>query len=289
MAVAFQSAQTANNASTSVTVTKPTSTAEGDFLIGHFTTNANTRTITPPSGWTTIDEVDDGNYIRALYYKVAGGSEPANYSWSIDGASANITGAICRITGQGAMPTVLVSNTASVTNQSGTVVSTNTTITPFTTTSSIMMLFFSLKASSGTFTASSYAIATDDPGDWSERYDQGGIGGYTIAQYAASSTTRTELTATGASSADFQNSGNNKDVQGWAVFIGDTIDVAVTGTTGVINVVGNEGTVTGSANITGTTGVINVVGNEGTVATAGPRVTNKDKNIASTIVNKDKN
>jgi hypothetical protein len=93
MAVAEVNTQTAtqSNAS-SVTVTKPTSTASGHLLLAFFTSNS--QNCTPPSGWTEIaDEVVEVFRLQ-VFYKVAGGSEPANYTFSV-GSDAPL---VCSIT-----------------------------------------------------------------------------------------------------------------------------------------------------------------------------------------------
>lgn len=90
---------------TSITITKPASTVSGDTLIAvvaHF--DATPRTNTPPSGWTLIGRVHDNDAsandtISDIYWRTAGGSEPANYQWSLSGTGLYINGAIIRLTG----------------------------------------------------------------------------------------------------------------------------------------------------------------------------------------------
>lgn len=69
-------------AATSTTVTKPTGVVSGDFLLAIVTHDGTADTITA-SGWTLAAPYVSGSDINgALYYKVAGGSEPANYTFS---------------------------------------------------------------------------------------------------------------------------------------------------------------------------------------------------------------
>jgi hypothetical protein len=79
---------------TSVTVTKPASTANDDLLLAFFTSN--NQNCTPPAGWTEIaDEVIE--VFRAqVFYKVAGSSEPANYQFSVGGGGSN-TPIVCSV------------------------------------------------------------------------------------------------------------------------------------------------------------------------------------------------
>src|SRR5678810_1476683 len=84
MAIAFRLGV---NEQTGVTCNKPTGTVSGDVMVAHLIDEGN-HTITPPSGWTQIDNqlVTSGSSIRAAsFYKVAGGSEPSSYTWTITG------------------------------------------------------------------------------------------------------------------------------------------------------------------------------------------------------------
>jgi hypothetical protein len=69
------------------TVAKPTGTAQGDILFCHIGWRyPPAPTIdSVPTGWTLIAEYLDNNDRYALYYKVAGASEPDTYTWSFDG------------------------------------------------------------------------------------------------------------------------------------------------------------------------------------------------------------
>ena len=59
----------------------------------------NTGTITPPSGWTEHNMYfPSSGGTMGLYYKVAGGSEPSDYTWSFDAAS-RVSGAIVTFQG----------------------------------------------------------------------------------------------------------------------------------------------------------------------------------------------
>ena len=61
------------------TVSKPTGTAEGDLLILQVV-NSTVATITPPAGFTLIPGAEITSApVHALYWKVAGASEPASY------------------------------------------------------------------------------------------------------------------------------------------------------------------------------------------------------------------
>lgn len=72
-----------NSFGTSVTMTKPTGVASGDVLVAFIT--ANDQTVTAPSGFTSIETAQGGTgpFRGSSFYKVAGGSEPADYSFSV--------------------------------------------------------------------------------------------------------------------------------------------------------------------------------------------------------------
>jgi hypothetical protein len=88
----------------SVVLDLPTGTSSGDLLLAIVSVSAN-RTITAPSGWTVESEVLEGTFSgrKGVYTKIAGGSEPASYTWWL--SLTTITSAILlRITGASSSP-----------------------------------------------------------------------------------------------------------------------------------------------------------------------------------------
>jgi hypothetical protein len=76
---------TVNNTS-SVTVSKPTGTASGDFMIA-FAQSGGSIVHSAPAGWTKHSVLTDTlgtNLTNTLFYKVAGGSEPSTYNFTDD-------------------------------------------------------------------------------------------------------------------------------------------------------------------------------------------------------------
>lgn len=68
-----------------LTVNKPTGTANGHLMFAALFYYSPTSITTVPSGWIAIDSATDSNADRLqLYYKVAGSSEPATYTWQFD-------------------------------------------------------------------------------------------------------------------------------------------------------------------------------------------------------------
>jgi len=100
MAITFVASATKTYGSTqsSITIDKPTGTAEDDVLIA--TLHMASTGVTAPSGWTLILENDDtgnGVDIRS-YYKAAGASEPADYTWTLD-TNKDVAGVVMTLRG----------------------------------------------------------------------------------------------------------------------------------------------------------------------------------------------
>lgn len=72
-------------ATTSVVVTKPAGVASGDWLFASVSSNARDITST---GWTVYDAQTNDVFRNTILYKAAGGSEPANYTFTA-GAGTN--------------------------------------------------------------------------------------------------------------------------------------------------------------------------------------------------------
>lgn len=79
-------------ASTSVTVTKPTGTADGDYLVAFVAADRGSSgyPTAAPSGWTQIAQDASGagstHAACTAYAKTAGASEPADYTWTLPSA-----------------------------------------------------------------------------------------------------------------------------------------------------------------------------------------------------------
>jgi hypothetical protein len=116
-AVGFVGAAKAENGngSTSLSIAKPTGVVEGGVMVATVTA-AGTGSITTPSGWTVIKNVAGTTLRQVTYYKVAGASEGASYSWSL-GSSRAASGGI--VDYSGVNQTVPVDATASAGGESG--------------------------------------------------------------------------------------------------------------------------------------------------------------------------
>jgi hypothetical protein len=72
------------------TVTKPAGVAAGDLLLATMEIDADPTTVTGPAGWTKLlDTVGAPGtsmaYHTQVWWKLAGASEPASYSWTVSG------------------------------------------------------------------------------------------------------------------------------------------------------------------------------------------------------------
>lgn len=101
MAINPETSSSADVFGTSLTIAKPSGTVEGDVLVAIVQATDPDTAITGPSGWTVIDEIrvdPSGTFFRhSTWYKVAGASEPADYTWS--GADTHWDGLITRWSG----------------------------------------------------------------------------------------------------------------------------------------------------------------------------------------------
>jgi hypothetical protein len=89
-----------------LTLNVPAGTAANDVLIASVATSPNGTTVTPPAGWTQILSTSQGaaNASRLTsFYHVAGGAEPASYTFELDGSAS--TGAAGEMTGYSGVDT----------------------------------------------------------------------------------------------------------------------------------------------------------------------------------------
>lgn len=77
--LSFVAAETGRGNPTA-TINKPAGTVSGDIMVAFAARSVATGTVTPPSGWSLL--ASNGGAPPVLYYKIAGGSEPASYDWT---------------------------------------------------------------------------------------------------------------------------------------------------------------------------------------------------------------
>lgn len=287
--------------SASATITKPASLAEGDLmiaLVGGVSTDGFTR-----SGWTQLVNltgtlVDSGADPAGRFTclaKVASAADAAETNFAFTGATANAMGAILRITRtvgsttwpSAAITTLIVTDNDLITGGTPGVGGTFTFtggVTPVNTNSLLVYSVFG--GSYDSAGSSGYAVANNNPA-WSEQFDTVGpfVNNNKMGLICASATF-SPASATGNYSHVGAFNAAHDNAFGVLISISETIDASVAGTTGVINLVGNEGTVAAGANVTGgSPAVINIVGNEGTVSAGTAKWKNTAKSSAGAITN----
>lgn len=88
--------------STTISLTKPAAVVTGSAMLVQLAYNAGSNkgtTVTPASGWTQAGTyANNGNWQQSIFYKVAGASETATYTFTIS-RSSNITAGILAFSG----------------------------------------------------------------------------------------------------------------------------------------------------------------------------------------------
>ena len=132
--IALRGAATTASGGTTLTINKPTGVVAGDILLANITNDNNNGTASS-SGWTSISSANPGGSIHLLY-KIAGGSEPSSYSFTVPGSPS--AGAIVSFSGVDNVTPFDVANgswntggTSTVTATSKTTVTANTAIVMF--------------------------------------------------------------------------------------------------------------------------------------------------------------
>ena len=203
MAVAVASIDVLAEAqSSTITLTKPASTAENDLLLVHIQTRndgsgtGGNSVNSVPSGWTLgkyQKGTGSGNaYSTGQYYwKVAGSSEPSSYDFGLEG-SIYYRASIWRITGGRIGSPIYTDNSSFQLNSS--TPSLSVSVTPATASSLIIQLWDGVD---GANSSGSYAIATDNP-SWTEGYSVSmTVGGSITGRFVSAYAVRTETSATG--------------------------------------------------------------------------------------------
>lgn len=135
---------------TSITVAKPAGVTTNDVLLGAVTVRS-ALAITPPAGWTLVrSDVNGSSITQAVYSRVAGGSEPPNYTWTFAGPVTGTVGAIDAYSGVNTTTPVDVSGgQANASSASVTAPSVTTTV------ANDMVVGFFGTANDATFTVAS--------------------------------------------------------------------------------------------------------------------------------------
>ena len=79
----------------SLSVNKPAGTLLGDVMVASIAVRPETATITAPAGWTLVRRMDNTSSTAnslAVYFKVAGASEPASFTWTFSDSAGSVGG-----------------------------------------------------------------------------------------------------------------------------------------------------------------------------------------------------
>jgi hypothetical protein len=224
MAVVVES--TSNTAwstgSSTLTLTKPSGTVDGDFLIAIVAgadASGGTPTVSAvPSGWTQEEFVQNTSAADVTLYaysKVAS-SEGASWNWTVGTSSDYNAGGVYRISGAS---TVDVTNNGTANNNQNPSYATG--VTP----QANSLLIIGMAATDVTTaatTVASYAVATSNP-TWTESFDLYN-GNSPDMSLASAYATRAESTSTGAWSLSF-SAGSVQDSASFILSIPVDLDV----------------------------------------------------------------
>jgi hypothetical protein len=199
-------------ASTAITLTTPTGTADGDLLLTIIFSSGTAAPSSVPSGWTFIRSNDSSGAATQAslhsYYKIAS-SEPADYSWTSSGNPSG--GMILRITGHDSSP---IDNSTGAGVQGSGAVGNNTTagstMTPSRVNELIIMAAIVFNTDLATPSLSGWEISTDNP-SWTELYDNAlnsGSGNNWVMGLAYA--TRPQTSATGSPIFDYTPGGGDR-------------------------------------------------------------------------------
>jgi hypothetical protein len=154
----WQSSSTAIGSSGTATVAKPAGTVQGDLLVAGIMIEKGSQVSITATGWTLILRTNQSTDVgMATYYKVAGASEPANYSFTLTNTPKWSIG-ISRITNAYTVNPINASNGAAGNNSSVNVDAPSVTTTR---TNTLVLAFYTNKKHA-TFTPNATT---------SERYD----------------------------------------------------------------------------------------------------------------------
>lgn len=176
-----------NTSSVSVIPSKPTGTLSGHLMLATVGYTGS-PTVTEPSGWLPILTQAATGITQKVYYKIAGGSEPASYTWTFSPAT-NASASIATYSGAGF---VVFIDTSSSQANSGTTSMSAPTVTPRT--AADMLVFCGATAN----------VRATPPAGMTERADAGvtAAGSYIADVLLSSGSATGTKTATLASSSN---------------------------------------------------------------------------------------
>jgi Family of unknown function (DUF6701)/Concanavalin A-like lectin/glucanases superfamily len=86
-----------------LTINLPVGTASGDLMVAAIAVRPSSVNITPPAGWSAqaaaLQNASGNSSRQQIFYRVAGGAEPASYTWLFDSAHTGAVGGIVSYSG----------------------------------------------------------------------------------------------------------------------------------------------------------------------------------------------
>lgn len=172
--VQTSSGTTATGAS-SITVTKPTGLAVGDFMFAFISfDDSSAKTFTTPAGWTELQKNDSDNQGLVCYYKEAdsGDTAASNFTFNLSASTDRIAGAILRVDGLASGSEIAASELDEEGVGTGSSVSYTTSLAPVSTESLFVACFYGADGTlTGTPSMSTYASTPTVT--WTEEQDLG--------------------------------------------------------------------------------------------------------------------
>ncbi len=87
-APSFRSSSASSGDAASAVVSLPAGVQPNDVLVAQITRDKDTAAVTPPAGWILIrEDIFASKIVQALFYKVSGASEPADYTFALSESS----------------------------------------------------------------------------------------------------------------------------------------------------------------------------------------------------------
>lgn len=204
MAISFRAKGESPGAnSASCVIVKPVGLTEGDLMLAQVVgmSAAPQGAHTAPGGWVGIRQDGTTQPVSSLFWKIADAADvtASDFTFTATGATSNGGAISAWYDSDGAM---------AVDAHNGTFAGSTTTIISAPITPSVadcMILMFC--AAANNFFISAYAIATDNPSTWTERYERNLDVTFDLS-LAVGSATRPETTSTGNGTATVSSSVN---------------------------------------------------------------------------------
>lgn len=184
MATVIATKSSANGTSGDVTVTKPTSLAEGDIMVAFVTSSTSgvsgEAPHNLPSGWTELGSVGDSsnNTVLTVAAVVATSTQTAasDFSFTSAGDNGTTVGVIYRITGTNGFGSLAINVRSNVAVSNDYPSPSFTGVTTIAGNSLLLMCGASETTSGSDIDFTGYTVATSDP-TWTEEDDLGNGGG----------------------------------------------------------------------------------------------------------------